>query len=465
MLFRRRRGPANYRRLLVAVSTANLADGMYLAAGPVLAATLTRDPLLVAGVTVVQRASVLLSVPVAGLVADRMDRGRMLRMGNGWRAGIFGALALAVALGTGPTGALIALYAAAACLGVAEAVADTAAMVLPPHVVDADRLGAANGQVQAWTSVGQELIGPSVGGTLFVLASWSPFAAMSLAFALAAAAAGALVGDLRAPGTAAERRTARGALRDLRDGWAWFWGNPVLRVAAVAAAVANALATGVMAVLVLIVTVDLGYPSGVYGLLLVTLAVGALAAGLLAGPLSRTLSPATAVASGAGVTAGGFTVLAVSTSAVHVGVALALVSFGVTLSNVTVFTLRQTLVPPEFLGRVTASYRMLALAGMPVGAGLGGLLARTDHTTPVWLAAGGFAVIGTALSSAMSGARWTADGSVPAVQRRVSFMHVPVPAVVPPLPEQPGARSLPAARPLGFGSWDALGRRASWPAL
>jgi MFS family permease len=446
----------------VAVSTANLADGMYLAAGPVLAASLTRDPLLVAGVVVVQRAAVVASVPFAGLAADRMDRRRLLRLGNGGRAVVFAVLAVAVGLGLGSPGALVAVYAAAAFLGTAEAFADTAALVLPPHVVDIERLSSANGQVQAWTSVGQELVGPSIGGSLFVLATWSPFAATAAAFAIASVAAGRLSGDFRPGGQSHSRPTARRVAQDLGVGWRTFWSQPVLRVAALSAAAANALATGVMAVLVLIVTVDLGYSSEVYGFLLVALAVGALTAGSLSGVLSRALTPALAVAAGAGTSAAGFAVLAVAANAGEVAAALFFVSFGVTVSNVTIFTLRQLLVPRDLQGRVTASYRLLALSGMPVGAAIGGLLARHDHSIPAWLAAAGFTVIGTVLVSALRGA--SIRGGAEPVRLGARVMTL-APVVVPPLPSRHQGRSLPAARPLGFVTSDALGRRASWPAL
>jgi predicted MFS family arabinose efflux permease len=56
--------------------------------------------------------------------------------------------------------------------------------------------------------------------------------------------------------------------------------------------------------------------------------------------------------------------------------------------NVVTVSLRQRLVPPELLGRVTSSYRMIGIGAMPVGAALGGVLARGYGLHMPYLAGG-----------------------------------------------------------------------------
>ncbi|MGF1648107.1 MAG: MFS transporter, partial [Kineosporiaceae bacterium] len=182
------RGP-DFRRLLAAVTAANLADGLYIAAGPLLAARLTTDPLLVAGVVVVQRASVVVAVLGAGVLVDRLPRRRLLVLGNLLRVGVFAPLAGAVLLGAEGQLGLVLLYAGAMALGLAESLVDTAAVAVVPDVVDRDRLDTANGRVEAAASTGNELVGPPVGGLLFAVAAWAPFVGAAAAFALAGAAA------------------------------------------------------------------------------------------------------------------------------------------------------------------------------------------------------------------------------------------------------------------------------------
>jgi MFS family permease len=60
-----------------------------------------------------------------------------------------------------------------------------------------------------------------------------------------------------------------------------------------------------------------------------------------------------------------------------------LMGFGSTWWNVITISLRQRIVPPELLGRVTAVYRMVAFCAAPAGAvGAGFLAHRTDLRTP-----------------------------------------------------------------------------------
>ena len=62
----------------VVVWVTNLGDGVAVAAGPLLVAAQTRDPLLVALAVVLQRLPWLLFGLFAGVVADRLDRRRIV---------------------------------------------------------------------------------------------------------------------------------------------------------------------------------------------------------------------------------------------------------------------------------------------------------------------------------------------------------------------------------------------------
>ncbi len=53
-------------------------DGMFLTAFPLLAAILTRDPVLIAGVTIASRLPWLLFSLFTGALADRMDRRKLM---------------------------------------------------------------------------------------------------------------------------------------------------------------------------------------------------------------------------------------------------------------------------------------------------------------------------------------------------------------------------------------------------
>jgi MFS family permease len=64
----------SFRWLLASSWVTNLGDGITLAAGPLLVASVTRDPLAVAMAALLQRLPWLLFGLYAGVVADRLDR-------------------------------------------------------------------------------------------------------------------------------------------------------------------------------------------------------------------------------------------------------------------------------------------------------------------------------------------------------------------------------------------------------
>ncbi|WP_249715156.1 MFS transporter, partial [Rhizomonospora bruguierae] len=89
----------SFTALWASQASSNLADGLLQAAAPLLVATLTRDPLAVAGMTVVQFLPWLVATLPAGALADRMDRRRILTAGNWLRAAGFALLAVTLANG------------------------------------------------------------------------------------------------------------------------------------------------------------------------------------------------------------------------------------------------------------------------------------------------------------------------------------------------------------------------------
>src|SRR5262245_19567981 len=105
----------------------NLADGILLAAAPLLIASLTDDPFPVAMAVFLQRLPWLLFSVLAGAIVDRVDRRRLSMLVGVVRAVIVAGLAATIAadaLG------IAAVYAAAFLLGTAETFADNAASTL-----------------------------------------------------------------------------------------------------------------------------------------------------------------------------------------------------------------------------------------------------------------------------------------------------------------------------------------------
>jgi MFS family permease len=69
---------SGYRRLWTATAVSSLGDGVYFTALPLLAASLTRDPVAVSLVTLATTLPNLLLTLTAGVLVDRWDRRRVL---------------------------------------------------------------------------------------------------------------------------------------------------------------------------------------------------------------------------------------------------------------------------------------------------------------------------------------------------------------------------------------------------
>ncbi len=75
-------------------------DGIALAAGPLLVASQTRSPVLIAAAAMVQRLPALLVGLYAGAVADRVDRRRLVLAANLARVVVLAVLGATIVTGT-----------------------------------------------------------------------------------------------------------------------------------------------------------------------------------------------------------------------------------------------------------------------------------------------------------------------------------------------------------------------------
>ncbi len=103
--------------LLGSSAFSNLGDGIGKVAFPLLAATVTRDPVLIAGLSAAQFLPWLLFALVAGAMLDRVDRRTAIVLANTARAVVVGAVALIVYL---DAVSIWLVYEAALLIGVAE---------------------------------------------------------------------------------------------------------------------------------------------------------------------------------------------------------------------------------------------------------------------------------------------------------------------------------------------------------
>ena len=379
-----------YWRLWWAAAVDNIGDGAFAAAVPLLAVTITRDPLLISIVSAAAYVpALLLSVP-AGVIIDRCDRVTLMWRSQAIESVITGSVAVLTAAGETSIPVLAVM---AFGLGACEVVFVNASQAILPDIVPEALLHQANGNQYAVTAVGQQFAGPPVGSLLFAAAAALPFGLDAVSFVLSAALVATLPRQRRAAAGHPPRRTA------MADGLRWLSGHRLLRTLALLVGVNTFCFQAGMVTLVLLATQTLHLSALGFGLLLGGAATGSVIGGLMNARIVARAGTLPALVISLTVNALTFVAIGISPNVVMLGALLAATGFATTTWSVTAVSLRQHLVPPQLLGRVTSIYRLLATAFMPLGALAGGLIAHELGIRAAYPVAG--ALRGIALLAAL----------------------------------------------------------------
>jgi len=350
-----------------AATSSNIGDGIVLAALPLLAASLTRDPLSVATTTIAVRLPWLMFGLFAGVIVDRTDRLRLMMVTDLGRAAAYAGIAVVMATGNMT---LAILYLAVFGVGVLETLFDTAAMSITPSLVDRDQLDHANARINGAQIAANEFVGPPIGAALFAIAAAAPFGVNAVTFVGSAAILLTVGGNYRPVRT--ERPSIVG---DIRAGFGFLWREPVIRAFAIGAGAINLGFTAAAAVLVLHAQDNLGLDELGFGMLLASAAVGGVAGAQLAPRTINRVGRRPSVLASVVVVASGVAIMGAANNLWISAVGFALFGFAGEIWNVVSVTYRQSVTPDEMLGRVMSGFRVIAYGAFPVGAALGGVIA------------------------------------------------------------------------------------------
>ena len=377
---------SSFRWLWAASTVNNAADGIVIAAGPLLVASQTRDAFLVSLALLAEYLPALVFGIVGGAIADRVDRRRMVQLVNLGRAVVLAVLVATIVTATVSIAVvLVALF----ILGTAETFADSAASTLLPGLVRREDLGIANARMQGALLLTNQLLLPPIGAFLFAVGTAIPFAANAAGFVLGAVLISRVM--TRPP----ERSTDGGSLRgEMIEGIRWLVHHPPMRTLALTILAFNVTYGAAWSVLVLYARERLGMNEVGFGLLTTAIAVGGVIGIASYGSLERRFALGDIMRVGLMIETGTHLVLAITTLPV-----VALVTFVVFGAHAFVWgttstVVRQRAVPDELLGRVGGVYRVALFGGIVIGTPIGGLLARTfEITTPFWFGFVGSAVL------------------------------------------------------------------------
>ncbi|WP_371581093.1 MFS transporter [Streptomyces sp. NBC_01314] len=372
-------------RLWSAAVLSSFGDALRTAALPLLAVTLTDEPLLVASVAACGYVPWLLFGLLGGAVADRVDRRRAMWTVDVTRGLLVAGFAVAVVLDHASIALLIAL---AFALTTLQTLFDNAATALLPALVGRDALGSANTRLLTGQRIAGGLVAAPLVPLLLAAGAAVPFAADALTYLVAAA----LVASLGAAPPEREPRPAGSTLRaEIAAGLRTLWRDGALRGLCAATALCNVGMGALIATLVLLVTGRLDAGNAGFAAVTTAYTVGGLAGGAVNGRLVARVGRVRAVLLAGGVQIGALVVMGSVRSLVTLAVSLAVFGAMGMVWNVNTTTLMQQRVPVDLLGRVGSAFRTVGVAGAPLGALLGGLVATLwGANTPALLAAAFF---------------------------------------------------------------------------
>jgi MFS family permease len=379
-----------FHRLFGATLVSSIGTGMHAAALPLLALRSTSSPMALSVVVMAAEIPWVMLSLHAGVVVDRLDRRRVMVWADLARFAVLVVLALLILTARVN---LVWLVVAAFLLGIGQVFFDIAAQSAIPDFVSRDprKLATANGRIVAAESNGEDFVGPPLGSALFGLWSFLPFAGNALSFA----ASGLLIFSIRTEAkpektSDAPRRSVRS---DIVEGVRWLFGNRTLRALAAVSCLGNVAATAQFAMLALLAKEVLELPDFGFGLLLTATAVGATTGGLAAAAASRRFGSGTVMLVGKAGVGAAIVVLGLVANTWVAAAMMMVTGALMTAEKVVVSTLRQRIVPDELLGRVLSSSRLVVMAGGPVGAALGGVLASVFAVQVSYVAAGSFLIL------------------------------------------------------------------------
>jgi MFS family permease len=292
-------------------------------------------------------------------------------------------------------------------IGVAGVLFDLSWMsYIPVLVRDRSYLVEANSKLGV-TSSSADAAGPGLAGVL-VGALTAPVAMIVDAVSFAVSLVSLLLIKVREPRPAVPA-TRRRLAPELAEGLRFVFGDRNLRALALVGCLCNFFVISTSTMFILYAVRDRGLSPALLGFVLSMGAVGGVIGALAAGRLLKRLPLGRVYAASVGTTFLGPAVIAAADGPRPVLLVLFVAAFvmvyvGVSVSNVVIVSLRQTITPNSLLARMNAAFRTLMYGGGSLGGPAGGLLAGVLGMRPalVVLAAGSAAMLAPVILSPVS---------------------------------------------------------------
>jgi MFS family permease len=357
------------------------------AAAPLLAISLTQDTVLIAMSGAMYLLPWLFFAIAIGTLVDRIDRRRTLVAVAIFRALVATALAILIFTNTlSIYGLLLATF----LIGTADVFNDTALQSLIPTILDKNQLERGNARFQMSDTVLQQFIGMPLGAAFFVYSASLPFGLDALGFIIAALLLVLIPRKHIAKIVVAADRPSFKI--QLVEGLRFLWNDKRILRLVVATALIGFGFNIAGATAVLYLTQTLGVPKVLFGLLMLSGGVGGLLGAWASPRLSQRFGRGVVLAWSITMTSVFELCQGLSPNVYFFIVASVGAGFAIAGWNVLLMSLYHTLIPNEVFGRVHGTRRTLVWGIMPIGALIGGFVAKIDLRAP-YIVGGTFAIL------------------------------------------------------------------------
>ena len=377
-----------FQRLWLATAVSALGDGMLISGFQLLAERQTKNEFEIAAIFAIGRIPWAAALLFGAWVDRRNARSVLVGM-DLLRAAVLGCLGFLLVVRPENI-SLGLLIVTAFVLNAASVCFFCGAQRALPMVVADRYLEKANGYQEVALTAGEQLVGPPLGGVLF-LAGKGPILGDAFSFAGSAALLASLPSMPSTLGS-------EGAFSDIREGWDFFVASPVLRSLTASISVASFLQAYTLSTLVIMGKLTFNLSDAGFGLFLAAIAVGNVIGGFVAPAIVRRLGANTIPAV---MVVAGLCYLACtgSRSPILVGFALAVEGVGIIAANVFNGAARTRLTTPHLRGRVVGLSRAFIYGAQVPGALTAGIIARRLGTDWVFAIAGAaFVILGIGIA-------------------------------------------------------------------
>ncbi|MGA1243700.1 MAG: MFS transporter, partial [Candidatus Nanopelagicaceae bacterium] len=348
----------DFSRIWSASLITNLVDGVLRLAPLLLAVSLTEDPILIGALTALGSLPWLFFAIPIGAIVDRVDRRKALVLGNSLRAAI--ALFIAFAVSQGFINIWLLLI-SVFFFGICEVLVDTTSQAVLPQILDKSNYERGNSRLQISEVIVSQFAGAPLSGLLYAVSIALPFFFSTTGFILA----GLLIllfpfeREINARKEGEVGQAKLGLKGDIKFALNYLFQDKQIFSIVVITTLLGFFYSLSNAIAPLFILKELKVSPALFGVVLAIQGVGALAGSMAAPIVSKYLCRGKALAINVFFASLLVIFIGLSPNAYFFVAVSVLIGFTISVWNILLMSLYQSLIPPELYGRIHGARRTI----------------------------------------------------------------------------------------------------------